>query len=119
MRTTDRPVPCAHMPAVFDEPRGDVARLASLCGGCPVVVDCLREALADPSSSGFRAGTTESDRWRLRRRLGLARRACRGCGEPVLAQRVQFCSRTCRDLARARRRAAFDGRRESRRRVAA
>lgn len=47
----------------------------AICAACPVRSDCLEYALADRRLSGIWAGTSASDRRRLRlRRTGQARR---------------------------------------------
>lgn len=43
----------------------------AVCRGCPVISDCLRVALADPTLVGVWGGTSESQRVEIRRmRLG-------------------------------------------------
>ena len=49
-----------------------VNRLRAICEACPVQTECLDDALAYPKTSdqiGVRAGTTPSERARLRREL--------------------------------------------------
>lgn len=81
------------------------------CAGCPALIDCLYRAVAEVDVSGFVACTTESERMRMRRELGIrvhdiipdlgASRV--GVGpvrhEAVLAARAAHPSDTCRQLA--------------------
>lgn len=41
------------------------------CAGCPMLVDCLYRAVVEVDVSGFAACTTETDRARIRRELGI------------------------------------------------
>ncbi|MFI5429493.1 transcription factor WhiB [Aeromicrobium sp. UC242_57] len=41
------------------------------CAGCPVLIDCLYRAIVEVDVSGFVACTTESDRQKIRRQLGI------------------------------------------------
>ncbi len=41
------------------------------CAGCPMLVDCLYRAVVEVDVSGFVACTTETDRARIRRELGI------------------------------------------------
>lgn len=44
-----------------------LVRLAvEICTGCPVRVECLQAALADPRTAGIWGGTTEADRAAIR-----------------------------------------------------
>ncbi len=54
---------------IFFPAHGDyvTARLAkSICASCPIKIDCLREALADPNLDGIWGGTSRRERNRLR-----------------------------------------------------
>jgi hypothetical protein len=50
----------------FTESGRSTARAKAVCAGCDVALECLRCALADPSTSGICGGTSEEDRMRLR-----------------------------------------------------
>lgn len=55
-----------------EDDREAVDRLRAICEACPVQTECLDDALAYPKTSdqiGVRAGTTPSERARLRREL--------------------------------------------------
>lgn len=81
------------------------------CAGCPVLVDCLFRAVVEVDVSGFVACTTEAERIRMRRDLGIrvhesapdlgASRV--GVGpvshDAVLAARAAHPTDTCRQLA--------------------
>jgi hypothetical protein len=54
--------------AQFTERRAEVHRQ---CAGCPMLVDCLYRAVVEVDVSGFAACTTERDRRRIRRELGI------------------------------------------------
>lgn len=71
------PVPCSVAPVtqMFDRVATDgnashrlLRELTQVCRGCPINVWCLKDALRDVHSVGFRAGTTEAQRVRLRAR---------------------------------------------------
>lgn len=124
------PTPCAEDPDFYLDdylssppPRGElnamqrralVAKRAEAhrrCAGCPVLVDCLYRAVVEVDVSGFVACTTESERVRMRRDLGIrvhdtapdlgASRV--GVGpvshDAVLAARAAHPTDTCRQLA--------------------
>ena len=62
--------------ALFFPGRGDSAADAQqVCAGCPVARKCLVHALAIPEKFGIWAGTSERERRRIRRRLGLSKRS--------------------------------------------
>lgn len=82
--------PCAHVPEVYHDEllhsppaRTEISaaewdqlavKRASAhrqCAGCPLMVDCLYRAVVEVDVSGFVACTTESDRLRIRRQLGI------------------------------------------------
>ena len=48
-------------------PKADYEAVRALCGDCPVRLECLDEALADPDLIGLWGGTTELERRDLRR----------------------------------------------------
>lgn len=50
--------------AAYKRWRANLAAARSVCDGCPVKVQCLAIAMADPHSAGIWAGTTESQRRR-------------------------------------------------------
>jgi WhiB family redox-sensing transcriptional regulator len=50
----------------FPEGTGLSDEIRCICAACPVSVDCLTFALADPSLKGLWAGTTERGRARMR-----------------------------------------------------
>lgn len=52
----------------FTELRAEAHRQ---CAGCPLLVDCLYRAVVEVDVSGFAACTTETDRARIRRELGI------------------------------------------------
>lgn len=45
-------------------------RAAEICGDCPIVRQCLYNAIVEHDVSGFVAGTTEKQRHQIRRALG-------------------------------------------------
>lgn len=47
------------------------ARAAAVCAGCPLFRSCLYEAVVNHDVAGFVAGTTESQRSRMRAALGV------------------------------------------------
>jgi WhiB family redox-sensing transcriptional regulator len=61
-----------HEPEVFFPPGpsayAHIAQARAVCRDCPVVRDCLRVALADPTLVGVWGGTSEVERAELRRR---------------------------------------------------
>lgn len=82
------------------------------CAGCPVLADCLYRAVVEVDVSGFVACTSETDRRRMRRQLGVEVQmtptpsygASRVGGGPVnhesvLAARRAHPDDTCRQLA--------------------
>jgi WhiB family transcriptional regulator, redox-sensing transcriptional regulator len=56
---------------VSADAKADYAHQRTLCRRCPVRQSCLDYALADPSIVGCWGGTTERERWELRRGSGL------------------------------------------------
>ncbi len=54
--------------AQFTARRAEVHRQ---CAGCPLLIDCLYRAVVEVDVSGFVACTTERDRRRIRRELGI------------------------------------------------
>ncbi|WP_392507871.1 WhiB family transcriptional regulator [Naumannella halotolerans] len=46
-------------------------RARALCSGCPLATACLYDAVVKHDVSGFVAGTTETERKQIRRRLGV------------------------------------------------
>jgi len=60
-----------HEPEVFFPPGPSavehIAEALEVCRGCPVVTDCLRVAMADPTLVGVWGGTSEAQRAVLRR----------------------------------------------------
>lgn len=46
---------------------GSPKRGKALCAGCPVRDECFSYAMADPDLVGWRAGTSEQERARMRR----------------------------------------------------
>ncbi|MFI5752930.1 WhiB family transcriptional regulator [Streptomyces sp. NPDC051644] len=61
--------------AMFSEEEADFRKALdearALCAACPLLESCLFAAVTDHAVKGIVAGTTESDRDRLRSRLGL------------------------------------------------
>lgn len=50
-----------------DHDPGALAEARRVCAGCPVSLDCLEYALGNPKEEGVWAGTTVSQRDRIRR----------------------------------------------------
>lgn len=82
------------------------------CAGCPVLAECLFHAVVEVDVSGFVACTSEADRRRMRRNLGLSPQLSAtsnygtsrvGGGpvshEAVMAARRAYPDDTCRQLA--------------------
>ena len=63
--------PCGTVPPdLFFPSTGETSSAQTakhICSTCPVQLDCLTYALADPHLFGIWGGTTESDRDKLRR----------------------------------------------------
>lgn len=63
-----------HEPEVFFPPGPaaleHIGEAKAICQGCPVVADCLRVALADPTLVGVWGGTSETQRAEIRRLRG-------------------------------------------------
>lgn len=61
--------------AMFSEEETDfreaLAKARTLCAACPLLEECLFAAVTDHAVKGIVAGTTETDRKRLRQQLGL------------------------------------------------
>lgn len=123
--------PCAHVPEVYQDEhlhsppaRSDItaAEWESLtvkrasahrqCAGCPLMVDCLYRAVVEVDVSGFVACTTENDRQKIRRQLGIEiqQAATTPYGAPrvgggpvsheaVMAARQAYPKDTCHQLA--------------------
>ena len=65
-RNTD---PELFAPAGWDGPALDqIAQAKTVCGGCPVAVECLAEALAAGDVDTIRGGTTPAERREARQR---------------------------------------------------
>jgi hypothetical protein len=82
------------------------------CAGCPLMVECLYRAVVEMDVSGYVACTTESDRLKIRRQLGIeihepttvAYGAARVGGGPVsheavMTARQAYPKDTCHQLA--------------------
>lgn len=82
------------------------------CAGCPMLVDCLYRAVVEVDVSGYAACTTERDRARIRRELGIVVQPHlpQGYGMPrvgggpisheaVLEMRQAHPDETCQQLA--------------------
>jgi WhiB family redox-sensing transcriptional regulator len=73
-----------------------------ICATCPVMAECLEDALSSQMDFGVWGGTTAEERRRLlgRHRL-VATTACRLCGAPVVSRsrtRPQLYCKDCRAL---------------------
>lgn len=70
---------CLHADVeIFYPEQGDTAAVASaqrICAGCPVVADCLRDAIDTREEHGIRGGMTPRSRWTLRQAYGRGDRA--------------------------------------------
>ena len=82
------------------------------CAGCPMLIDCLYRAVVEVDVSGFAACTTETDRARIRRELGIVvqQQAPQSFGIPrvgggpvsheaVMQMRQSYPKDTCQQLA--------------------
>lgn len=63
--TSSAPAPARH------RYNGLTQQAAEICSGCPMVRDCLYDAVVRYDVSGFVAGTTSRQRSEIRRRLGV------------------------------------------------
>lgn len=75
---------------MYDEAR-------SYCDGCPVVRECLQDALDWNDRDGFRGGMSASGRARLRAQGGRRVDRCEDCEEFFKVRRrgQRFCSQRC------------------------
>jgi AraC-like DNA-binding protein len=48
-----------------------IAEAEKVCGGCPLVAECLYRAVVDHDVAGYAGGTTQVQRQLIRRRLGV------------------------------------------------
>lgn len=104
--------PCVDAPEMFADDAVHAAAHRE-CAKCPMMVDCLYRAVVEVDVSGFVACTTEADRARIRRTLGvtvsdpsadlgiaLARVARAPVShEAVLQARAAYPHDTCQQLA--------------------
>lgn len=60
---------CRDMPDFFD---GPVVAAKKVCNGCPVVEECLADAMEHPWLQGVWGGTSERQRLAMRRRRAAA-----------------------------------------------
>jgi len=74
----------------------------TICGTCPVRIECLQYALDHTEKWGIWGGLTERERRRLTG--GRHNRACRECGNPFTPHRPEhrYCTQKCGTVARAR-----------------
>ncbi len=77
---------CRKAPELYYDPEGEKPRQKAvrerqarrICEGCPVLLDCLADALERNERYGIRGGKTEEERREMRRRI--QRRASRERG---------------------------------------
>ena len=92
---------------------GSVDKQRKVCDSCPVKVECLRYALDNNIWIGIYGGTTEKDRRRLKRGLGMMKtltKRCDHCREVFETKdngpgnQQRYCSRRCSQRASYERR---------------